>query len=332
MGLPPGSIVTGKMVAALRRLGFDQVFDTDFTADLTIMEEGTELIQRITKGGTLPMITSCSPGWIKYIEHFYPELLPHLSTCKSPQQMFGALAKTYYAQRAGIDPKDIFVVSIMPCVAKKFESERPEMNASGFQDVDVVLSTRELGRMFREAGINLAALPDEEYDAPFGITTGAGVIFGATGGVMEAALRTAYELITGQELAKLDFHAVRGLQGVKEAEVQVGDLRAKVAIAHGLGNATKLLEAIKSGEADYHFIEIMACPGGCIGGGGQPIPTTMEIRGRRLEAIYKVDAGMKLRKSHESPVVKQIYEDFLGQPLGHKSHELLHTRYTPRSR
>jgi NADH-quinone oxidoreductase subunit G/NADP-reducing hydrogenase subunit HndD len=330
--LPSGSIVTGKMVAALRRLGFDRVFDTDFTADLTIMEEGTELIQRVTNGGTLPMITSCSPGWIKFMEHFYPELLSHLSTCKSPQQMFGALAKTYYAEKAGIDPKDIFVVSIMPCTAKKFEAVRPEMNDSGYPDVDAVLTSRELGRMFREAGIDFSNLPEEDYDKPLGISTGAAAIFGATGGVMEAALRTAYEIITGNTLASLEFTDVRGLAGVKESAVQVGDLMVKVAVAHGLGNARRLMDAISSGKADYHFIEIMCCPGGCIGGGGQPIPTTNAIRAERVKAIYDVDKAMVLRKSHENPAVKVLYEEFLGEPLGHKSHELLHTHYHARDK
>jgi len=330
--LPSGSIVTGKMVAGLRRLGFDRVFDTDFTADLTIMEEGTELIKRVTNGGTLPMITSCSPGWIKFIEHFYPELLPHLSTCKSPQQMFGALAKTYYAEKAGIDPKDIFVVSIMPCTAKKFEAARPEMRDSGYADVDAVLTSRELGRMLREAGIDFANLPEEDYDDPLGISTGAAAIFGATGGVMEAALRTAYEIITGETLSSLEFADVRGLAGVKEATVQVGDLTVKVAVAHGLGNARKLMDAILAGKAGYHFIEIMCCPGGCIGGGGQPIPTTNAVRAERIKAIYDVDNIMVLRKSHENPAVKVLYDEFLGEPLGHKSHELLHTHYHPRSK
>jgi NADH-quinone oxidoreductase subunit G/NADP-reducing hydrogenase subunit HndD len=296
------------------------------------MEESFELIERVTKGGTLPLITSCSPGWIKFMEHFYPELLPHLSTCKSPQQMFGALAKTYYTKKAGIDPRDIFVVSVMPCTAKKFECQRDEMDSSGFQDVDVVLTTRELGRMLRQAGLDLRALPEEKYDDPFGITTGAGVIFGATGGVMEAALRTAYEVITGQELADINLTMVRGLEGVKEAAIPVGDLTVKVAVANGLGNARKLMDKIRSGEADFHFIEIMGCPGGCIGGGGQPIPTNLEIRAKRIDGIYTVDERMTIRKSHENPAVKALYEEFLGLPLGHKSHELLHTHYVPRGK
>ena len=332
VGLPPGSLVTGKMVAALRRLGFDRVFDTDFTADLTIMEEGSELIQRLTQGGTLPVITSCSPGWIKFIEHFYPEFLPNLSTCKSPQQMFGALAKTYYAQKAGIDPASIFVVSIMPCTAKKFEAARPEMNSSGYRDVDVVLTSRELGRMFREAGINWDRLQEERFDDPLGQSTGAAAIFGATGGVMEAALRTAYELVTKKELKDLDFVGVRGMTGIKEATIDLDGTKLNVAVAHGLGNAKELLERMKRGQGSYHFVEIMACPGGCIGGGGQPIKTTNAVRERRIDAIYREDKSMPIRKSHENPAIAQIYKEFLGEPLGHKSHELLHTHYTPREK
>lgn len=330
-GMEPGSVVTGKMVAALRRLGFDKVFDTDFTADLTIMEEGSELLERIHEGGTLPLITSCSPGWIKFIEHFYPDMLPHLSTCKSPQQMFGALAKTYYAQKAGISPADIFVVSIMPCTAKKFEAGRDEMADSGYRDVDVVLTTRELGKMFKMAGIDFGALVEEEYDDPFGISTGAAVIFGSTGGVMEAALRTAYELVTGQTLLSLDFHEVRGLMGVKEASVNLDGSELKVAVAHGLSNAREIMERIRKGEK-YHFIEIMCCPGGCIGGGGQPIPTNREVREKRVAGIYDADAAMVLRKSHENPAVQELYTQFLGKPLGHRSHDLLHTEYKERSK
>ena len=329
-GLAPGSIVTGQLVAGLRALGFDRVFDTNFTADLTILEEGNELLQRLTTGGTLPMITSCSPGWIKFIEHFYPDMLGNLSTCKSPQQMFGALAKTYYAERAGVDPADMFVVSIMPCTAKKFECERPEMRSSGYQDVDAVLTTRELARMLREAGIDPTTLEPEDYDAPLGIGTGAAVIFGATGGVMEAALRTVYEVVMKQDLPSLDFREVRGFEGIKEAEVVLGDTTVRVAVAHTLGNARKLLERVRSGEAFYHFIEIMACPGGCIGGGGQPIGTNTERRLERIDAIYQADRDLPLRKSHDNPEVKQLYEEFLGEPLGHKSHELLHTQYTAR--
>jgi NADH-quinone oxidoreductase subunit G/NADP-reducing hydrogenase subunit HndD len=331
-GMTSGSIVTGRMVSALKLLGFDKVFDTDFTADLTIIEEGNELLHRVKTGGTLPLITSCSPGWIKFIEHFYPEFLPNLSTCKSPQQMFGALVKTYYAEKMGIDPADIFVVSFMPCTAKKYEARRPEMQSSGYPDIDVVLTTREVGRMLRQAGINFTALPAQDYDEPLGISSGAGVIFGATGGVMEAALRTAYVMVTGQELSSLEFREVRGLQGVKEVAVKVGSLTVKVAVAHGLGNARRLMEAVKNGTAVYHFIEVMCCPGGCIGGGGQPIPTNTEIRLERIKAIYSADELMAMRKSHLNPAVQQLYKEFLGEPLGHKSHELLHTHYLPRGK
>lgn len=332
MGLEPGQVSTGQLVAALRRLGFDKVFDTDFTADLTIIEEGHELLERLQSGGTLPMITSCSPGWIKFIEHFYPEFLGHLSTCKSPQQMFGALAKTYYAEKAGIDPADIYSVSIMPCTAKKFECGRSEMSDSGYADVDAVLTTRELGRMLREAGIQFSELSEEEYDDPLGISTGAAVIFGATGGVMEAALRTVYEVVTKEELSSVDFKDVRGLEGIKEAEVDLKGTKVKVAVAHGLGNARKLMDLIKEGKADYQFIEIMCCPGGCIGGGGQPIPTTTEIRQKRINAIYQADADLPLRKSHQNPAVDTLYKEFLVKPLGEKSHHLLHTEYTKRGK
>jgi NADH-quinone oxidoreductase subunit G len=331
-GMPPGSLVTGKMITALRRLGFDKVFDTNFTADLTIIEEGNELLKRVKEGGTLPMITSCSPGWIKFCEHFYPDLLGHLSTCKSPQQMFGALAKTYYAELAGIDPKDIVSVSIMPCTAKKFEAQRPEMNSSGYRDVDYVLTTRELGRMIKEGGVDFATLPDEDYDAPMGEYTGAGTIFGATGGVMEAALRTVYTVVTGENLPSLDVTPVRGLEGVKEATVNVGPLGdVKIAVAHGLGNARKIMDKIREGKADYAFIEIMCCPGGCIAGGGEPIPTNNEIRVLRSVALYQDDGNVqKKRQSHENESVKKLYDKFLKEPLGHKSHELLHTKYTKR--
>jgi len=330
-GMAPGTLVTGKMIASLRRLGFDKVFDTNFTADLTIMEEGHELLKRAREHGKLPMITSCSPGWIKFIEHFFPEYIDNVSTCKSPQQMFGTMAKTYYAQYAEIDPKDIIVVSIMPCTAKKFEAKRPEMRDSGFQDVDYVLTTRELARMIKEANIDFINLPDEKYDDPMGEYSGAGTIFGATGGVMEAALRTVYVLVTGENLPDLNITPVRGLEGVKEASIKVGDLGdVNVAVAHGLGNARKLLNRVKAGEANYHFIEIMACPGGCLGGGGQPKPVTDEIRKLRAQALYRDDEGQDYRQSHESPSIQKIYETFLGEPLGHKSHELLHTRYTKR--
>ncbi len=351
LGMEPGEIVTGKMAASLRRLGFDSVLDTDFTADLTIMEEGTELLTRLKKALVdkdssvkVPMFTSCSPGWIKFIEHQYPEYLENLSTCKSPQQMFGALAKTYYAQKKGLDPSKIVSVSIMPCTAKKFEAARPEMRDSGYQDVDLGITTRELAVMIKQAGMDFEKLPDEGFDSIMGDSTGAAVIFGATGGVMEAALRTAYELITGREVPfeNLDITPVRGMEGVREASIKLEGLlpewsflegvELKTAVAHGLTNAHQIMEAIKKGEANYHFVEVMGCPGGCIGGGGQPIPTTPEIRKKRAEAIYREDTGMKIRKSHENPEVAQIYKEFLGEPLGHKSHELLHTHYTKRKR
>jgi iron-only hydrogenase group A len=349
-GYKPGTIVTGKMVAALRRLGFRAVFDTNFAADLTIMEEGTELLTRLKTAlvdkidVALPMFTSCSPGWIKFTESFYPDMTPHLSTCKSPQQMFGALAKTYYANKVGVSPEDMFVVSIMPCTAKKFEAARPEMVASGVRDVDVVLTTRELGRMIKEAGIDFTSLPDETMDNPLGESTGAADIFANTGGVMEAALRTAYELITGRPLPfpKLHVAPVAGLEGIKEANVKLESLlpewkflegvTLKLAVLHGLSNAHKVMDAIKEGKVDYHFIEVMSCPGGCVGGGGQPRFTTNEIRNARIAAIYAEDEGKPLRKSHENPAVAQIYREFLGKPLGHKSHELLHTHYEKRSR
>lgn len=332
-GYAPGTLVTGKMLAAVRKLGFDKVFDTNYAADLTILEEGSELLKRVKEGGTLPLITSCSPGWIKFIEHFYPDLIPHLSTCKSPHQMLGALSKTYFAKKAGVDPKDMVVVSVMPCTAKKFECNRPEMTDSGFKDVDYVLTTRELAKMIKQAGIDFENLKDESYDDPMGEYTGAATIFGATGGVMEAALRTAYEVATGKTLDNVEFAAVRGLEGIKEASVPVegiGDV--KVAVAHGLGNARKLLDRIREGTADYHFIEIMACPGGCVGGGGQPIPVSDEIRTARAQALYMEDCSLTYRKSHENPAIKRIYEEFLGEPLGEQSHHLLHTTYTPRSR
>ncbi len=330
MGQAPGTIAVGKLVTSLRRLGFNKVFDTDFTADLTIIEEGNELLHRLKNGGALPLLTSCSPGWIKFIEHNYPEQLDHVSTCKSPQQMFGALAKTYYAEHSGIDPKDIVVVSVMPCTAKKYECTRPEMRASGYQDVDYVLTTRELGRMLRQSGVDFAALTEGSFDNPLGMSTGAAAIFGATGGVMEAALRTVYEVVTGKELAKLEFESVRGLEGIKEATVDLDGLPVKVAVAHGLGNARKLMDKIKNGEADYAFVEIMACPGGCIGGGGQPYITKKETRMARMDAIYQVDENMPLRKSHDNPAVQQLYKDFLKEPLGEKSHHLLHTHYQKR--
>jgi len=331
-GLPPGTLVTGRMITALRRLGFDRVFDTNFTADLTIIEEGHELLERVKTGRALPMITSCSPGWIKFVEHFYPELLPNLSTCKSPQQMFGALAKTYYAEKEGIDPADIFVVSVMPCTAKKYEASRPEMNDSGFRDVDVVLTTRELGRMLRQAGIDLKDLPDGDYDAPMGEYSGAGTIFGATGGVMEAALRTVYAVVTGKNLPDLNIGAVRGLDGIKQAGIGIGELgEVRAAVAHGLGNARTVMDQVAAGQTDYHFVEIMACPGGCVGGGGQPLPATNEKRRLRADALYRDDGEVQhLRQSHENPSIKTLYDEFLKEPLGEKSHHLLHTHYTAR--
>ncbi|NLF08027.1 MAG: 2Fe-2S iron-sulfur cluster binding domain-containing protein [Pirellulaceae bacterium] len=369
-GYPPGTLVTGKMVAALRRLGFDAIFDTNFTADLTIMEEGTELLTRLKTAilgdegrgagdgknanesnpqspipNPLPMFTSCSPGWIKYLEYFHSDMIPNVSTCKSPQQMFGAVAKTYYAEKLGKKPEQIIVVSIMPCTAKKFECQRPEMDSSGTRDVDIVLTTRELGKMIRAAGIDFASLPDEEMDAPLGLSSGAADIFANTGGVMEAAIRTAYELVTGRELPLAGLHVspVAGLDGVKEASLKIEGAKPEwsflegvtleVAVAHGLGNAEKVISAIKSGEKQYHFVEIMACPGGCIGGGGQPRYTNNKVRQARIAAIYREDEGKKLRKSHENPAIAQLYAEFLTEgPLGHRSHELLHTTYTQRDR
>ena len=329
-GMKPGSLVTGRLITALRMIGFDKVFDTDFTADLTILEEGTEFIERIKTGGVLPMLTSCSPGWINYIEQFYPDLLPHLSSCKSPQQMFGALAKTYYADKLKIEPEDLIVVSCMPCTAKKYEALRPEMKRDGVQDVDYVLTTRELGRMIKMQGYNLEHMEDDSFDEPFGITTGAGLIFGASGGVMEAALRSVYEIITGTELENIDFHDVRGLDGFKEATVFVGDLEVRVAITNSLKNAKIMLEKIKAGEADYHFVEVMCCPGGCIGGGGQPRPTNNVVRLERIKGIYSSEKQMKLRKSHKNAAVLQLYDEFLGKPNSHKAHQLLHTKYEDR--
>lgn len=336
-GLPMGTCVTGKMVAALRRLGFNKVFDTDFAADLTIMEEATELLGRIKEGGTLPMITSCSPGWIKYCETYYPDFIPNLSSCKSPHEMLGAVAKTYYAQKAGLDAKDIKVVSVMPCTAKKFEAEREELAASGYPDVDEVITTRELAHMIKEAGIDFANLPDEDFDDLLGESTGAGVIFGATGGVMEAALRTAYEVVTGEELKDVNFTAVRGIEGIKEATVKVGDLDVSVAVAHGTGNASKLLDMVKSGEKKYTFIEIMGCPGGCVTGGGQPIVSaqtkmTCDPKVLRAKALYGEDEGKAKRKSHENAQVKKLYDEFLEKPNSHKAHELLHTHYVKREK
>ena len=343
-GLPVGTAVTGKMVAALRRLGFEKVYDTNFAADLTIMEEGTELLGRIKNGGVLPMITSCSPGWVNFAELNYGDLLPHLSSCKSPHQMQGAILKSYYAQKKGIDPKDIFVVSIMPCTAKKYEKERPVMEVDGNRDVDAVLTTRELARMIRRSGIRFDRLPDEEFDGDLmGDYTGAAVIFGVTGGVMEAALRTVYFVLTGQEHEGIKFEAVRGFEGVREASVEINGLTVNVAIAHGMKNARVLLDEIRAGTSKYHFIEIMGCPGGCIAGGGQPIirPWLMPNEGddildtykeKRAKALYSEDERQVLRQSHNNPQIKQLYDEFLGEPNSHKAHELLHTTYQARER
>lgn len=335
-GMPIGTRCTGKLAAAMRRLGADRVFDVDFAADLTIMEEGTELLQRIQNGGVLPMITSCSPGWIKFCEHFYPEFIPNLSTCKSPNQMQGAVTKTYFAEKNDLDPRDIFVVSVMPCTAKKFEIQRPEMGRDGYRDVDANLTTREFARMIRQAGIDFVHLPDEEFDDVLGESTGAAVIFGVTGGVMEAALRTVADILTKQDLKEIEYQDVRGLTGIKEATVSVAGMDVKVAVAHGTANAAKLLDAIKAGEKTYHFIEIMGCPGGCVTGGGQPIVDArtryfIDPKAARAAATYDEDEAMTIRKSHENPAIKKIYEEFLGEPCGHKSHELLHTHYVDRS-
>ena len=332
LGLEPGAPLAGKMAASLRRLGFDRVFTTEFTADLTILEEGTELLGRLKNGGALPLITSCSPGWIKFIEHNFPELLENVSTCKSPQQMFGALAKTYYAEKHGIDPSKIYSVSLMPCTAKKYEAARPEMNSSGYRDVDAVITTRELARMIHEASLDITQLADEPFDAPFGMLTGAATIFGNSGGVAEAALRTLYELVNGQEMPTMEYAPVRGIDGIKESSVNLGGTDVKIAVTSGLANAREVLNRVKRGEAEYHFIEIMACPGGCIGGGGQPINNGADNRIARASSIYKVDAANTMRKSHENPAVKQLYKDYLGEPNSHKAHELLHTHYTPRNR
>ena len=320
------------MVSALRRLGFDKVFDTDFSADLTIMEEGHELLDRIKNGGTLPMITSCSPGWVNFVEKTYPDLLPNVSSCKSPQQMFGAIAKTYYADKMGIPRDKMFVVSIMPCIAKKYECQRPEMNASGYQDVDVVLTTRELAKMIRMAGLDFGFLPEEEFDHPLGLGSGAGAIFGTSGGVMEAAIRTVYEVVTGREPESLDFTACRGHEGIKEAQLDLDGTPIKVAITSGLKNARVLMEKIRAGEADYQFIEVMCCPGGCVGGGGQPFRTTAAIREHRMDGLYQVDKNQPIRQSHKNPDIQTLYSEFLGQPNSHLAHELLHTSYQDRSK
>jgi len=337
-GMPIGTNVEGKMITALRRLGFDKVFDVNNAADVTIMEEGTEFLHRLQHGGTLPLITSCSPGWIRYCEQHAPEMIPNLSTCKSPQQMFGALVKSYYAEKAGIDPKDIFVVSIMPCTAKKYEVARQEQRMeNGLMPVDVSLTTRELGRMITQAGLMFEQLPDGEVDPLLGAATGAAVIFGATGGVMEAALRTVVEIVTNGEMKPLEFKEVRGLEGIKEASFELPGITVKVAVASGLANAKKVLDGVRNGTLDYHFIEIMACPGGCINGGGQfiqhaDVRNFTDIRALRAAALYSQDEHMALRKSHENPYVKKLYEEYLGEPGSHKAHELLHCTYIPQQK
>ncbi len=337
-GLPVGTRVTGKMVAALKRLGFDKVFDTNTAADVTIMEEGTELLHRLEKGENLPLITSCSPGWVKFCEHNYPEFLDNLSSCKSPHEMYGAIIKSYYAEKAGIDPEKIYVVSVMPCTAKKFEAQREELANGKLQDVDAVLTVRELAKMIRTAGLDFVNLPDEVFDNPFGDeATGAGAIFGATGGVMEAALRTVADILTGKDNSEIEYEAVRGVEGVKFATVEVGGKKLRAAVAHGLGNARKLLDSVKSGEQQLDFIEIMACPGGCVNGGGQPIVSakyklTHDVRAERAAAIYEEDKSLSLRKSHQNPYVQKMYEEYFGEPCGHKSHELLHTTYVKRDK
>lgn len=336
-GLPIGTRCTGKMVSAIRRLGADKVFDVDFAADLTIMEEGTELLNRINSGGVLPMITSCSPGWIKYCEYFYPDFIPNLSTCKSPNQMQGAVTKTYFAKQNDLDPRDIYVVSVMPCTAKKFEIARPEFGRDAYRDVDANLTTRELARMIRQAGLDFAHLPEEEFDDMLGESSGAGVIFGVTGGVMEAALRTVVDVLTGEDMPRLEYADVRGLEGIKEATVNVNGTDINVAIVHGTANAAKLLNAIRAGEKTYHFIEVMGCPGGCVTGGGQPIVDArtryyVDPRAARAAATYSEDESMAIRKSHKNPAVQKLYAEFLGEPNSHIAHELLHTTYVDRSK
>lgn len=333
--LPIGTAVTGKMVSAIKGLGVDYVFDTDTGADITIMEEGTELLERIQNGGKLPMITSCSPGWIKFCEHNFPDFIDNLSSCKSPHQMFGAVLKTYWAEKQGIDPKNIVNVSVMPCVAKKFECGREEMEVNGNRDVDIVISTRELARMIKQSGLQFNELPEIKFDTPFEEASGAGVIFGATGGVMEAALRTVADILTGEDLENIDYHQVRGIDGIKEATVKIGDKEIRAAIAHGLGNARKLLDSIREGKANYDFIEIMACPGGCVTGGGQPIvPARVQmvtnVKAERAKALYSEDEKLAIRKSHKNPDIIKLYDEYLEKPGSHKAHELLHTHYTAR--
>ena len=336
-GMPIGTNVQGKMVTALKRLGFDKVFDTNTGADFTIMEEANEFIERFKERDNLPMITSCSPGWVRYIEMNYPELLPHLSTCKSPHQMFGALLKTYYAQKEGLDPEKIYVVSVMPCIAKKFERQRPEMKEDGLYDVDNVITTRELARMIKQANIEFEKLEDSPYDAPMGEASGAGAIFGTTGGVMEAALRTAQDVLTGEDLPKINFEQVRGGEGIKRATITIAGKPISVVAASGLSNAKKILEEIKSGKSNYQFVEIMACPGGCIMGGGQPIKSSkirseVDVRKLRADSLYSIDEKSIIRKSHENPVVKKIYEEFLEKPGSYRAEKLLHTKYTAREK
>ena len=336
-GMEIGTNVAGKMTTALRLLGFDKVFDTNTGADFTIMEEGTEFINRFTNGGTLPMITSCSPGWVRYMELNYPELIGNLSTCKSPHQMFGALIKSYYAEKMEIDPSKIYVVSVMPCIAKKFERTRDGMQGAGYDDVDSVITTRELARMIKQAHIEFTGLEDTGFDDPMGEATGAAAIFGTTGGVMEAALRTVAEKVTGNVFGKLEYESIRGEEGIKRATIDLNGKEVKVVVASGLKNAQTILEEIKSGNADYQFVEIMACPGGCVMGGGQPIRTskeraTIDIRSKRAGALYTIDEKSTIRKSHENPVLKKIYEDYLGEPGGHRAHELLHTHYVARDK
>ncbi|MFW5729580.1 MAG: NADH-dependent [FeFe] hydrogenase, group A6 [Spirochaetota bacterium] len=335
-GMEPGTLSIGKIYAALRAIGVDVVFDTNFSADLTIMEEGTELLNRVGEGGPLPLITSCSPGWIKFGETYFPELLENVSTCKSPQQMMGAIIKTYFAETRGLDPAAITSVSIMPCTAKKFEANRPEMNSSGFRDVDYVLTTRELARMIREAGIEFERLKEEKADPVLSQYTGAATIFGATGGVMEAAVRTAYEIRTGEALPHIELEAVRGMDGVRQAAVDLAGTEVRVAVAHGLANARRLLEVVRNaktaGELPFHFVEVMACTGGCIGGGGQPLENTIARRRQRIAGLYREDQELPIRKSHENPEVQALYQHWLGKPGGHVSHELLHTGYTERPR
>jgi len=330
-GLKPGTDAAGMLTAALRALGFDRVFDTAFSADLTIMEEASELVHRIETGGALPMMTSCSPGWVKYVEQFHPDFIENVSTCRSPQQMLGAVIKSFYAEREGIDPAKIFSVSIMPCVAKKFEAERPEMGRNGMADIDAVLTTRELVRMIRRHGLDLAGMEAEPADTPFGERTTAGKLFGASGGVMEAAIRTAHYLLTGKELAEVKVQAVRGLEGVKEARVKVGGVELGVAVVSGLKNAGELLNAVREGRKDLHFIEVMTCPGGCIAGGGQPLGTNPENVRKRMQALYAIDEKETVRVSHKNGEVQRLYDEFLGEPLGEKSHALLHTNYARRA-